>query len=143
MVEVKSYSKHHIDTVVHTENGSYWRCTGIYGHPETGQKHHTWTLMKRLATLSSLPWLCFGDFNEILMPFEKLGGNVRDVRMMFEFREAMRECELVDLGWKGQPFTWSNQRYGPHLTEERLDRFLCNRSWGNFFQETVAKTLVT
>lgn len=143
MVEVKSYSKHHIDIVVHTENGSYWRFIRIYGHPETRQKHHTWTLMKRLATLSSLPWLCFGDFNEILMPFEKLGGNVRDVRMMFEFREAMRECELVDLGWKGQPFTWSNQRYGPHLTEERLDRFLCNRSWGNFFQETVAKTLVT
>lgn len=101
-MEVKSYSKHHIDTVVHYENGGYWRCTGIYGHPESRQKNHTWTLIKRLATLSSLPWLCFGDFNEIIKPSEKLGGNDRDVRMMLEFRNTMQECELMDLSWKGQ-----------------------------------------
>ena len=29
------------------------------------------------------------------------------------------------------------------MIEERLDRFLCNRNWGNFFQETATETLVT
>lgn len=38
MVDIKSWSKHHIDAVECAENGSYWRCTGIYGHPETSQK---------------------------------------------------------------------------------------------------------
>lgn len=95
-VDVKSFSKHHIDAVVYAENRSYWRCTGVYGHPKASQKHHTWTLLKRLAGLSSLPWLCFGDFNEILMPFEKIGGNDRDFNMMHDFREAIRECDLVD-----------------------------------------------
>lgn len=98
-------------------------------------------LVKRLATLSSLPWLCFGDFNEILVPFENLGGNDRDVRMMFDFRDTIRECELMDLGWKGQAFTWSNRRYGPHFIEERLDQFLYNRIWSNMFHETAAETL--
>ncbi|KAH9668523.1 reverse transcriptase domain-containing protein [Citrus sinensis] len=50
-VEIKSFSKHHIDTLVHNDNGKVWRCTGVYGHPETSQRHHTWTLLKRLADL--------------------------------------------------------------------------------------------
>ncbi|KAL9440243.1 hypothetical protein AB3S75_018993 [Citrus x aurantiifolia] len=37
-LEVKSYSKHHIDSVIHNENGSSWRCTGVYGHPESERK---------------------------------------------------------------------------------------------------------
>lgn len=43
-VEIKSYSSHHIDAVVHSESGSYWRCTGICGHPKANWKWHTWTL---------------------------------------------------------------------------------------------------
>ncbi|KAH9750466.1 reverse transcriptase domain-containing protein [Citrus sinensis] len=128
-VHIQSYSKHHIDSVVYAENGSYWRCTGVYGHLVAGQKYHTWTLLKRLASFSSLPWLCFGDFNEILLPNEKKGGNNREIKLMYEFREAIRECDLRDMGWKGMPFTWSNKRYEAGLIEERLDRFLCNKSW--------------
>ncbi|KAK9232713.1 hypothetical protein WN943_022961 [Citrus x changshan-huyou] len=78
VVEVKSFSKHHIDAVVNFENGSFWRCTGVYGHPEAEQKHNTWTLLHRLASLSSLPWLCFGDFNEILL-LNRKQGEITDV----------------------------------------------------------------
>lgn len=142
-VHIQSYSKHHIDSVVYAENGSYWRCTGVYGHPVAGQKYHTWTLLKRLTSFSSLPWLCFGDFNEILLPNEKKGGNNREIKLMYEFREAIRECDLRDMGWKGMPFTWSNKRYEAGLIEERLDRFLCNKSWGSLFHENAAETVVT
>lgn len=45
-----------------------------------------------------LPWLCFGDFNEILLPNEKIRGNSKEVRLMREFSEAIRECDLIDLG---------------------------------------------
>ena len=47
---------------------------GIYGHPEANQKKHTWTLLRRLADLVVSPWLCFGDFNEVLNLNEKMGG---------------------------------------------------------------------
>ena len=70
-INIASYSQHHIDAEICNEGGQNWRCTGVYGHPETTQKRHTWTLMKRLANLSLLPWLCFGDFNEILHLHEK------------------------------------------------------------------------
>ncbi|KAL9420507.1 hypothetical protein AB3S75_038141 [Citrus x aurantiifolia] len=65
-LEVKSYSKHHIDSVIHNGNGSSWRCTGVYGHPESEQKKHTWSLLRRLAGMSSLPWLCFGILTKFL-----------------------------------------------------------------------------
>lgn len=107
------------------ENGTFWRCTGIYGHPEVEQKHNTWTLLHRLAGLSSLPWLCSEDFNEILHLNEKAGRHKRCASAVNEFREAIKECRLSDLSCKGRPFTWSNRRFGPHLVEERLDRFLC------------------
>lgn len=32
-VEIKSYSKYHIDALVHNDSGKVWRCTGVYGHP--------------------------------------------------------------------------------------------------------------
>ena len=123
IVEIKSYSKHHIDVIVHVENGCYWRCTGIYGHPEIDQKHHTWMLLQRLVGLSSLPWLCFGNFNEILHLSEKTG-NDKSVLAVNEFREALKFCGLNDLGYKGYPYTWSNRRFGSQMVEERLDRFL-------------------
>lgn len=126
-MEIKSFSKHHVDVMVYSENRSYWRCTGVYGHPESEQKKHTLELLRSLAALSSLPWFCFGDFNEVLNLNKKIGGNEKRVTMVNEFREAIRDCDLKDLGSGGYPFTWSNRRFGPHIIEEKLDRFLCNR----------------
>lgn len=93
IVEIKSYSCHHVHVVVHNEKRSYWICPGIYGHPESAQKQHMWNLLRRLATLSSLPWLYFRDFYEILNLNEKIGGNERQVSMITEFKEALRECD--------------------------------------------------
>lgn len=76
-VETKSYSKHHVDAVVYNETGSNWRCMEVYAHLESDQKRFTWDLLRRLAAISSLPWLCFGDFNEVLNLNEKLGGKDR------------------------------------------------------------------
>ena len=142
-LEVKSYSKHHIDAVIHNENGSSWRCIGVYGHPKSEKKKHTWSLLRRLAGMSSLPWLCFGDFNEIFNLNEKVGGKERNPSRVHEFRQAVRDCRLLDLGLKGYPFTWSNRRFGPQLIEERLDRFFCNQNWGSLYQETAAKNLIS
>lgn len=128
--------------MVQNENGRVWRCIGIYGNPESTQKHHTWTLLKRLAALSSHPWCCFGDFNEILYLHEKKVGNDRNRNVIADFREAVQACNLVDIGYHGYPYTWSNRRFGPHHIEERLDRFLCSKDWCDSFQASTAINLV-
>lgn len=142
-MDIKSYNSHHIDAMIYSENGSYWRGTWIYGYPEVEQKQHTWTLLRRLASLYSLSWLCFGDFNEILQMNEKTGKNDRRESNIKDFRDAVKFCGLRDLGFKGHPFTWSNRRFGPQLVEERLDRFLCCKDWGGMFHEVAAEHLET
>ncbi|KAL9462155.1 hypothetical protein AB3S75_000204 [Citrus x aurantiifolia] len=142
-VNISSFSSHYIDAEIVTENGDQMRCTGIYGHPEANQKKQTWTLLRRLVGLSSSSWLCFGDFNEIMHLNEKNGGNDREPSMIIDFREAVEDCHLRDVGYNGYPFTWSNRRSGIHFIEERLDRFLCSKEWSNLFQDQAATNLVT
>ncbi|OMO77956.1 hypothetical protein CCACVL1_14735 [Corchorus capsularis] len=56
-----------------------WRFMSFYGHPETSRRSESWVLLKLLASRSSLPlpWMCAGDFNEILSNDEKIGGPLR------------------------------------------------------------------
>ncbi|KAH9656688.1 reverse transcriptase domain-containing protein [Citrus sinensis] len=114
---------------------------GVYGHPEISQKKHTWTLLRWLAVLSSSPWLCCGDFNEILHPDEKRGGNDRNVNLINEFREVLRDCGLKDVGFRGYAFTWNNGRYGEGFVEERLDIFVCSKAWSDRFVDCAAGNL--
>ena len=59
-----------------------------------------------------LPWVVFGDFNEILHVDEKLGWKERDSNQMEAFRESLNVCGLFDLGFIGQRYTWCNGRFG-------------------------------
>lgn len=77
-LEIKSYSRHHIDAVVTEEvSGFQWRITSFYGHPETHRQKESWNFLDALNRQFNLPWLCFGDFNEILSSKEKKGGALR------------------------------------------------------------------
>ena len=119
-----------------------WRCTRVYGHPETSQRYHTWTLLKRLAVIFSLPWCCLGDFNEVLYLHEKSGGRDRNPNLVASFREAVEACNLMDVGYNWYKYTWSNRRYDSHFIEERLDRVLCRKNWTDTFQGSLAANLV-
>ncbi|KAK2661449.1 hypothetical protein Ddye_000023 [Dipteronia dyeriana] len=113
---------------------------GFYGNPESSQRVHAWSLIRRLKGMSNLPWLCLGDFNEILSGSEKIGGSVHPLFLMENFREALDYCELNDLGYSGLGFTWSNKRdYG--LIQERLDRGVCNFAWQQLFPARTVTNL--
>lgn len=45
----------------------------------------------------NLPWLCIDDFNELLWPHEKQGGNEYKRRFLRDFMDAH---DLSDLGFK-------------------------------------------
>lgn len=73
------------------------------------------------AANHSLPWLVIGDFNEILYHYEKEGGRARSQRKLQNFHEALDDCELVDIGFTGDMFTWQRGKI-----RERLDRGVAN-----------------
>jgi hypothetical protein len=65
-----------------------------------------WALLERLHQLDTFPWLCMGNFNEILCQRERRGTLGRPLQMIIEAREAMNNCQLIDLGFKGVEYMW-------------------------------------
>ncbi|MQL91571.1 hypothetical protein Taro_024185 [Colocasia esculenta] len=52
-----------------------------------------------------------GDFNCVLAPSEKKGGNPPRLQAMVDFNACMSASSLLDAGYSGSPFTWSNNHY--------------------------------
>ncbi|KAF5451994.1 hypothetical protein F2P56_027039 [Juglans regia] len=133
-LEILNFSKHHIHALVTNKEGDdregvSWYLTGIYGHPEASRRLETWNMIKSLAVTSDRGWLMMGDFNEILSNYEKRGGRIRQECQMRDFRQFLDECEMMDLGFNGNQFTWWNGRDQQHSICERLDHFLANMQW--------------
>ena len=59
-----------------------------------------------MKNYSTFPWLCVGDFNEIVTNEEKLGKARRPARQMEIFKKALVDCELNKLQVTGGKFTW-------------------------------------
>jgi hypothetical protein len=61
-------SRSHIDVILSCDRLkiSHWRLTGFYGEPRREHRRESWYLLRFLRAQSSDPWLCLGDFNEVL-----------------------------------------------------------------------------
>ncbi|KAL5552000.1 hypothetical protein UlMin_002176 [Ulmus minor] len=139
-VQLLSGSRGHIDVQVNSHDSTCWRFTGLYGNPDTSLRTQFWTLLKRLGDVSSMPWLCGGDLNEIFFGHEKQGGATRAQYLMNAFREAANYCGLADLGFRGPKFTW-NRGKNACLVQERLDRMLGNSGWLDLFPNSLVHHL--
>jgi hypothetical protein len=107
-----------------------WRATGVYGFPKHQQKTLTCDLISNLNQNNSHEnWLLFCDLNLILNPSEKQGGRNIHHNIIDLANNTLNECNLVDLGYHGDPFTWSNNQENEHHIKERLDRFCATPSW--------------
>ena len=132
-ISIKNYSSSHIDGDITDEIGLVWRINGFYGESVTTNRIRSWNLLRHLHSQSNILWLVMGDFNEIVDQREKLGMLDRNEVQMQRFRSALTDCSLVDLGFSGWLFTWSNRRDGVAETWVRLDRGVCTQQWLDFF----------
>ena len=111
-----------------------WHFTGFYGEPRRENRWRSWALLQHLKQLSGSPWLCAGDFNEILEATEQFGGVTRPEGQMDGFREAVSTCGFTDLGFIGLPYTWDNRQHGSRNVKARLDRALADADFFILFQ---------
>ena len=125
-VRVQGVTRNYIDVII--ENGISWQFTGVYGEPEWNQKHVTWEALRSIKGDLSTPWLLMGDFNEILYNIEKEGSRPRPQRQMQAFHDVLSECNINDMGFVGDRFTWRRGQI-----RERLNRALANPQWVDMF----------
>ena len=137
MVKINSAARFYIDALIFSTDFLPWRFSGIYGDPNPTQRKNTWDLMQSLCFVDDSPWICCGDFNEILDKSEKFGGREKMQLGIDNFRRSIDICQLQDLGFEGDDcFTWSNGN-----VFERLDRFFENIGWLETFPDYSVKHL--
>ena len=100
-------SKYYIHAIINKDSDNEWRLTSFYGELETTRRTKAWDQLRYLNSQSNTPWLCVGDFNEIIRQDEKVGGGIRPHNQMQLFREVIDECGFMDLGYVGPTFTWA------------------------------------
>ncbi|RYR35200.1 hypothetical protein Ahy_A10g050333 [Arachis hypogaea] len=119
------------------ETSQKWRATGFYGCPEQENKKLSLNLLNTLGKESDMAWMIFGDFNQIMGQHEKQGENLVTFSQVEGFREAIQTNDLLDLGFVGHSFTWTNGKGGESNIQERLDRAMATLAWKESYPKTV------
>lgn len=108
-----------------------WFLSAIYGAPQYSRRQQLWEDLLGIADSVSGAWALMGDFNCTLNEHERRGGaQVHVHRDSGKFRFILQECELIDAGFQGDPFTWKLDNL-----EVRLDRCLINLNWRLIFKK--------
>lgn len=88
---------------------------GLHGCPERGRRRESWGIIR--------------------------GGREYPGSMLTGFVETLIECNLMDLGFIGDMYTWEKCRGTNNWIQERLDRGVANQAWCDLFPDAVVKVL--
>ena len=97
-LHIQTFTLHHIDALRFNGSNTSWRLTSFYGWPDGQSKHESWQLLKHLHTRSSAPWICVGDYNEIMASNEKQGGFPKPLNQMQVFLSYTPTLQTGGLG---------------------------------------------
>ncbi|XP_074298594.1 uncharacterized protein LOC141629503 [Silene latifolia] len=103
----------------------------IYGEPCIDLRLSLWNNISSLISGLS-PFLIIGDFNQVEMHSDKLGGS-HIIRGQQDFTNWRFDNSLLDVPFFGPLFTWMNNRSDDQLIMERLDRAYANSEWLHLF----------
>ncbi|KAI5343912.1 hypothetical protein L3X38_011788 [Prunus dulcis] len=122
--------KRHIDVRVTVATSESLRVTGFYCHPDQTQRHHSWELLRHLGRMGIGPWLCCGDFNEVMECHEKSKSRLRSATQMEDFKQATVSPIYNLENCASDLMCWSARKFGqvPKKVKELRGR-LANLQW--------------
>ncbi|XP_050248751.1 uncharacterized protein LOC126696003 [Quercus robur] len=103
-----------------------WLLFVVYASPRLAKRSILWENLSTLSEMHSLLWVIAGDFNEPLNDEDKFGGRGVSVNRFMLFKECLDKCNMLDLGFLGLRFTWTNRRDVNVFIQERIDRYFVN-----------------
>ncbi|XP_074315518.1 uncharacterized protein LOC141651716 [Silene latifolia] len=137
-VQFLNYGSQYIHMLVQSKvDNKKFLLTVIYAFNDLMERTILWKFLKETASTCTMPWLWVGDFNTVLSPIERLGGNTTDAEME-HFQECVSLCEMEDIKATGALFTWSNKQAPTNRVYSRLDRATGNPEWMSHYGEYMA-----
>lgn len=89
----------------------HWLAAYVYGPIQWHQKARFWNLLDSTFKSFSGPWVCIGDFNNLLNQLENFGGWPVTSSSIGGLKDLMGTYDLIDIGFIGSTFTWTNNRH--------------------------------
>ncbi|CAN0837668.1 hypothetical protein LINGRAHAP2_LOCUS1875 [Linum grandiflorum] len=88
-----------------------------------------WDFSGGVVSGRSEEWIVMGDFNFVMYDHEKQG--VRPIRYdsVRPFQEFIFNHGFLDLGFRSDPYKWTNRQSRPREIKQRLDPALWNGPW--------------
>lgn len=142
LVDIQSYSDHHIEMQINDQAVGSWRLIGFYGFADRARHDESWSLLRQIDGNSILPWAVIGDFNCILNSEEKVGGAMYPANLRQNFVDTISALELYELHMRGSNFTWDRGKGTDHWIREKLDRCFGSDGWINRFPNYRLTNLV-
>lgn len=97
----------------------------VYAAPSANRRSGLWNELRAEIQSITEPLLIGGDFNTIVRLDERTGGNGCLSPDSLEFGEWIHDFSLIDMGFKGNKYTWRRGRMESTFIAKRLDRVLC------------------
>ncbi|KAI0510952.1 hypothetical protein KFK09_011565 [Dendrobium nobile] len=111
-----------------------WEIALVYANNDRYVRRQLWEDISRHHT-ADVPLVVGGDFNCILAPGEKKGGRPFFYsQAVSEMGDFMAANDLIDPGFTGPAYTWSNNKDARSRIYCRLDRFLVSSALLDMFQ---------
>lgn len=92
-----------------------------------------WSQLRNIQSNEAEPWVCLGDFNEVINIEEKKAVGTINLHAS-GLKEFCLDMGLLDVNSIGVFDTWSNNQQGSNRVICKLDRVMANKSWSAMFQ---------
>ncbi|XP_021605634.1 uncharacterized protein LOC110610068 [Manihot esculenta] len=118
------------------DNGDSWLVSFVYASPDISLRRRLWHSVLGFNG-SEKSWLLLGDFNSFTSENEQTGYvNVHNIGAS-DFQRWIFDNSLIDLGFEGTSFTWSEDDINSSYKAARLDRCLCTEIWRMTFSRAT------
>lgn len=109
-VELLSMEDQVVSILVKEPLGCHWLLTVVYSSPKAYVKEELWQYVRHLGAVVHIPWVLIGDVNQTLDSCDKHGGRPVNRQLASKLRGEIEDCNLLDMGFVGPKFTWTNGR---------------------------------
>lgn len=110
------------------EQESYW-VIFVYASTEAKVRNRQWKELTERKCRWGEKWIMGEDFNNIRDNSEKKEGRLRQESSLMDFRNFISAMRMGDVKFRGDRYTWANNRESEEFIQERLDGFFGLAEW--------------